>query len=342
MPNSGKVRKIKNILLVKVRGIGDTVLLTPSIGTVKEKFPDAKIVVLTSILGSSILENNPYLDEIIIYDRNKLKNPINHLSFLSKIREEKFDLAINFHASFRSALLVCLSGAKLKIVHNHSGKNYFSNIEISAKKEQKSAIERDFDCLRALGVEPVSKETKIYLSESEKDFGKKFLHNLLAQNGDVPKFIGLNPGANRPCKRWIEERFAELADKIIEKYKSKIIIFSGPGEEYIAEKIVKLMKNKAYLIKNLDLRQVVSIISHCNLLIGNDNGLFHIAVALGVSTITIFGPENPVEWHPYDHLPTDKHIAISRMLPCMNCGRIDCETNECINLITVTEVFEKI
>lgn len=341
MLNSGKLKKI---LLVKVRGIGDAVLLTPSIRTVKEKFPDAKIVVLTSILGSSILENNPYLDEILIYDRNQLKNPINHLSFLNKIRRKKFDLAINFHASFRSALLVYFSGAKLKIVHNHSGRNYFSNIEIFAEKKQKSAIERDFDCLRALGVEPVSKETKIYLSESEKDFGKKFLHNLLAQNGTVPKFkfIGLNPGANRPCKRWIEERFAELADRIIDKYNSEIIIFSGPKEEYIADKIIKLMKNKAYLIKNLNLREVASIIKECNLLIGNDNGLFHIAVALGVSTITIFGPENPVEWHPYDHLPTDKHIIISRRLPCMNCGRIDCETNECINLITVAEVFEKI
>lgn len=353
MLNSGKLKEVKNLLLVKLRGIGDAVLLTPSIKAVKEGFPDSSVTVITSPAGALILKGNPYIDEILVYDRDKPGNLIDQLKFLNGIRKKEIYLAINFHASFRSALFVYLSGAKFRIIHNHSGKNYFSNIDITAKKEQKSIIERDFDCLRTAGISPVNKKTEIYLTEEEKESGRKYLQNLLgtvplfsqnmglSPNGDCPNFVvGINPGANRPTKRWEEEKYAELADMIIENHKNQIVVFSGPGEEFIGEKILKLMKNRAYLIKNLNLREVAGIINHCSLFIGNDNGLFHMAVALGIPTITVFGPENPVEWHPYDHLPEGKHIIVSKKLICMNCGKLYCETNECIKSITVLEVFD--
>ena len=113
-------------------------------------------------------------------------------------------------------------------------------------------------------------------------------------------------------------------------------------EQSRLEKIEKLARNKVYLIKNMGLREISGIINYCSSFIGNDNGLFHIAVALGIPTITIFGPENPVEWHPYEHLSIEKHIVISKNLPCVNCGKMFCETHDCINSITVDEVFEKI
>jgi len=140
-------------------------------------------------------------------------------------------------------------------------------------------------------------------------------------------------------------KFAELIDRIKKEHSKeeiRILMFSGSGEEHIGEKIEQLARSKVYLVKNMSLREVAGIINYCSCFIGNDNGLFHIAVALGIPTITIFGPENPLEWHPYGYLQKEKHIVISKNLPCVNCGKMYCEKHNCIDSITVDEVFEKL
>lgn len=313
----------ERILIIKLRMMGDAIISTPTIRALKEFYPDSYLAVLTTPSAAEVLKFNPFINEIFIYNKKEMGNIRSNISFLSMIRSRKFNVVVNLHASFRSALIAFLSGAKRRVVHNHSGTNFFSNVQILAKKESKSAVERDLDTADALNIAIKSKNVEMFLSQEEESFGKNYIRNIIDANERNLKIIGINPGARRMEKQWQREKYAKLADLIAGKYKSKILIFSGPQEEYIGDEIIGKMAGPSIHVKNLNIRQVASIMKQCDLYIGNDSGPFHIAVALSVPTIAVFGPEKPREWHPY----SGSHIVLY---------------NENIKSIAVEDVFNKV
>lgn len=300
----------ENILVIKLRMIGDAVISTPSIRALKEHYEGSHVVLLTSPPASEVFKNNPYVDEIMIYDRIKMNSVKENIVFFKELRRKKIDIAVNLHATFRTALIAFFCRAKKRVVHNHSGRNYFSSVKITAKKESKSAIERDLDAVRALGVVPKFKKVEIFLDKSEEEFGLKYIKENAGYNPEKnkEKLIAIHPGARRADKLWDSKKYAIVAELLIRKYNAKLLVISGPGEESIGNEVISEIKsrNSVAHVKDLNIRQVAGIIKHCDLFTGNDSGLFHIAVALDVPTVTLFGPENPVEWHPYN----GRHFAI--------------------------------
>src|SRR5208337_2229131 len=118
------LNNVKKILIIKLRDIGDIVLSTPILRILAQNFPKAEI---TYLLKKEYKDFNgilPYVKNVIVYDKN---NIFDFLSVINTLRMHKFDLAINLHATYRSALITLLSGAKIRLVHNHSGKNYFTS-----------------------------------------------------------------------------------------------------------------------------------------------------------------------------------------------------------------------
>ena len=145
---------VRSILLVKLRAIGDAVLTLPSLQALSVGFSQARVTVLAPVAAVPVYAEDPRCAEVLPYDRRELRTWGDHARLYADLRRRNFDLAVCLHASFRTALLGRLSGAPWRSIRNHSGPDWFCNLKASEPKEPKSIIQRDFDALRALGLDP--------------------------------------------------------------------------------------------------------------------------------------------------------------------------------------------
>jgi ADP-heptose:LPS heptosyltransferase len=227
-----------------------------------------------------------------------------------------------------------LSGAKLRLVHNHSGKDYFTSVPLKIKDGPKSIILRDLETLAPLGL-------KITDSQMHTQLRIFPAGNDMTQNSPDLPAIGFGVGAKRPAKMWKNEKFIELGKELIIKGYG-IVVFCSKKEANDGARIVDVLGDKAKLFDGLDFPELARALKRVSLFVGNDSGLRHMAAALNVKTVTLFGPEDPVEWHPY--LEKDGHIAVMHRLDCVNCAENDCPkgSHECMELITVDEVMDAV
>jgi ADP-heptose:LPS heptosyltransferase/glycosyltransferase involved in cell wall biosynthesis len=298
---------IRKILIIKLRGIGDTILATPLISEIRKNFPKSNVTALVRRSSEKILHKNPDVDEILLYEE-KL---IGYIKLVRKLQRMKIDLALCPHASFRSALLSYLSRSKERVVNNFSGPNYFATVKRPISKIPKSAIERDLDCLRSLEIEPHERNTRMYFGEEDKE---KVSH--LFRRGKLS--VGFSIGASREEKKWNLENFARVIDGLKEK-DVQMILFSSSNDERESDSLFRMVSSSFNSYKPKSIQELAAGLARCDLYIGNDSGPLHVAVAVGTPTIALFGPENPVEWHPYPD--AEKHIVlrkggeINRILP---------------------------
>jgi heptosyltransferase-3 len=337
-----KIVTYKKILLTRMKYIGDIVLTTPIIRTLREAYPDAHISYLGDAKAVSLLQNNPFLDEIIPFDFSN-DSFVYQLKMYALMFNKKFDLTIDLYSNPRSALMSFATGAKMRIGGDSKSRGRFYTHRISDDASLKSAIDYHYMSLKPLGIVPKYYTTEIFLTESEKANAKKYLQSL---GIDVSrKIVALHPGATWPNKIWFKEHFAGLIKHLTEETDCEIILSPGPQDT----ELMKYLKNdyslRVSILPLLPVRELAAVLSQVNVFISNDCGPMHIGIAVGAKTIGIFGPE-PIEiWFPYDknegHLPMFKKLFCS---PCRttSCFRQGNEYMECMKLITVEEVFSAV
>lgn len=317
-------RRIKKILIIKLCCVGDILFTTPALRALRRGFPEAHLAYLVGSWSKEIIEDNPNLDEIIIYDApahasSRWRAFIRTLSCLRKLRQKKFDLAVIFHRTSFSGLFALLAGIPKRIGFDYGGLGRLltRKVVFDASKHE---VDRYLDVVTSLGIESAGRTTEMKVMAKEENY----VSNLLQTHGvkTVDRVVailaggGKNPGASMPIKRWQAEKFARLADTIIEKYKVKVIFLGGPGDEEVVKKVVSGMKNESInLVGKTNFKQLAAILTHCQLFIGGDSGPLHIAAAVGTPTIGIFGPSDPRLVAPKgeNHLVIWKHVSCS---PC--------------------------
>ena len=332
----------KRILLTRMKFIGDVVLTTPIIRTLREAYPEAYIAYLGDAKAVSLLEQNPHIDEIIPFDFSKDSFPY-QLRMYAKMFSGNFDLTIDLYSNPRSALMTFATRAKVRIGGNTRGRGNLYTIRISDDGSLKSAIDYHYQSLIPLGIEPKYYKTEIFLKDIEKSAASEMLGSL---NVDRTKnIVAIHPGATWPNKIWLKERFLGLIDTLVQNTDCEIIISPGPEDEELTNYLSGNNPSRVHPLPLLPVRKLAAVLSHCSVFVSNDCGPMHIGVAVGVKTIGIFGPE-PVEvWFPYDrkegHLPMFKKIFCS---PCRTtrCFRQGDEVLECMKLISVDEVFNAV
>jgi ADP-heptose:LPS heptosyltransferase len=288
--------RIRRILLVKLRAIGDAVLTLPSLEALRRGFPQAAITVLCSPAAVGVYAGDPRCAEVIPYERRSLWA---QAALLRLLRSRRFDLAVCLHASFRTALLGWLSGAPWRSVRNHSGRDWFSNRLASEPKEPKSIIQRDFDALRALGLQP--RETRPRLHIPAEAHGEAA--RLARRWGLRGRSLLIFPGAGRPEKRWPLEHFLAVARA--QKGRRAVCLLTAPGEPALAAAARRVGASWGTVA---DLKVLGALCARAGRVLGNDSGPRHIAAASGARTLTLFGPESLREWHPYRR--ADGHWAL--------------------------------
>ena len=334
----------RRILLTRMKFIGDVVLTTPAIRSVRTAFPDASLCYMGEKHAVSLLENNPCLNEIIPFDFSRpslLEQP----GVALKLRRSQFDLAIDFFGNPRSALLTFLSGATTRVGPDRKGRGNLYTVQVRDDGRPKKVTEFYNQYLRAAGVEPTADRTELFLTDDERREARIFLEWLdyEANPLDLKKpIIGLHPGATWPAKKWLPGRFAELAEMIRARLGAQIVLTAGPNDTGTLREVVRHSFAGVRVLPVLPLRQLAAVISHFHAYVSNDAGPMHIAVALGVPTIGIFGPGQENIWFPYRE--SDGHTALRKDVPCHPCHLDVCnrqgeEHMECMKLLGVDEVF---
>jgi len=340
------MHKNSPILIILVAGIGDILMASKAIRAMRNANPGRPIYLLTSTDAAPIAENYPYVDHVYSFPIRELrKNQSQILSMFNTIlllRKTHFSIAVNLYrvmswsGSLRMGFLFRLLRAKTKVGHDSKGFGIFLHKKAQAEMFQdRHFVDAMTDIAVLAGGVPDSRGIEVFWDKNVEKGLEPLLRNESLMRTPI---VGINPGADRPEKRWDPHRYASVADKLAENPGARIFIFGGPGEESLALSIQAAMKHPANnLAGKLTLDELVYLISRLDLFISNDSGPMHIAVAVKTPVVAIFGPEDPVYTKPYTS--TEKYRVVQCRVPCRPCNRKKCENPVCMHMVEPEEVL---
>jgi len=322
---------IGRILVIKLRAIGDVLLSTPVVQNLNAHFPHASIDFLCDKFAEEVLLGNPWISKVQTFD----KRVDSSVGVIRKIRAEKYDLVIDLFSNPRSAIIAGLSGAKFRVGFPFRWRKYAFNIIIPPRNGNIHNVEFNLDALRRINVPAEYTHPFFPLSDRAVNFAKEWVHG---QGLNDRMIIALNPGGGWSTKRWGFDHYARLGDLLTEHHNAAIILLWGPGEEGDAKLVQSKMKSPSYLIPRTSLSELGAIIQRCFFLVSNDSGPMHIAAALNVHTLGIFGPTNPRQQGPYG----EGHRWVRNDgLDCLECSLTSCPIgNICMTQLSVDRVIE--
>jgi lipopolysaccharide heptosyltransferase II len=328
-------KRPESILVVRPGAMGDVLLTTPVLRALKIAFPASLLAALVTRPGKEILSQNPDLDEIMVLDKSSWRPQV---EIVGAVRRKKFELVLDFLCNPRTALITFLSGAPFRVGYGVGLRRFAYNVVKprdefrDGKKVAKYAAEVNLDVVRYLGIKAV--DPRLHFSVG--DAPRRVIREFLASHGlDPGKFVCVSASGSWPAKTWEVEKFAVLADMITARFGLRVVIVWGPGERGLAEAMSSLMKTRGLVACQTSIAEAGALVENCAVLVSNDSGLKHIAVAVGTPTVTIFGPTNPVTWNP----ASSRHRAVSADVQCLYCDKNKCETMYCMKELSAEKVF---
>jgi lipopolysaccharide heptosyltransferase II len=331
----------KRILISRMKFIGDVVLTTPVIRSLRNAFPDAYIAYMADAQAVTLLEQNPCLNEIIPFDFSRptwCEQP----RVAALLLRRRFDLAIDLFGNPRSALLTFLTGARTRVGLDRPGRGRLFTVRVRDEAVPKTAIDFHMQFLKALGIPQTSERTEIFLTEEERADARRILTGVVDNTGPV---VCLHPGATWPAKRWLPERFAEVAQAVRQRFKASVVLTAGPNDQDVIAKVREVSGAEIPVFEGLPLRKLAALLSQSSVCLANDSGPMHIAAAVGTPTIGIFGPGEENIWFPYPS--GEGHHALRHDVPCHPCHldycpRTGSEYMECMTGLEVSTVVAAI
>ncbi len=309
--------KIKNILIIKLGGTGDVILATPVIRNFKKIIPQANIHVLVLNGAESLLNNNPYIDSTTTINFDAKTQEIKEISNMLKSR--KIDLAINLQSTNFSGKVLGRVSSRWKINRSYFFRDKNTDVLVGFTNTYRSVIERDLDVLRSIGLNPVDKNTEVFLGQNEIEWAKEFfsLNGLSSKN----KIVTIHPCSSLEIRSWGIDNFAFLCKKIISEINCQIIINCSSKELETVQPIKRLVPEVCLFSGSL--RELLSIVNESDLFIGNDSGPSHLSVALDVPTITLNGPSTSSFFRDPD-LFRGKHYTFNKEVHCRDLFHTQC------------------
>jgi lipopolysaccharide heptosyltransferase I len=336
---------LKNILIIKPSSLGDIVLALPALAALRRSFPDAEISWLVRPEFAPLLENHPHLTRIIPFDRKFLatawysrKAFAAFIALIRQLRSSGFDVVFDFQGLFRTAFLAWLSGCKNRFGMADArefGRIFYTH-NVPQDQDCIHLVDYYLKIIRAAGTSNTDVQFVLPVAPVAVDSVK----NLLTDNGvKANHYAILVPGAARANKRWPIERFAQLADKISSAFGLSIIVTGSPSERDHIEKLKETANaHVANLAGKTSLAELVALLKDARLVVSGDTGPGHIAAALGVPVVLIFGPTNPARVEPYKR--NECVVAIDPNGRGLKADSYD--PGHSIEGITVEQVYQKV
>lgn len=341
-----KVLKAENIQRIVVRGtnwVGDAVMTIPALRELRRLFPKAHLTLATRAWAKEIFAEADFLDDVLIYDQRGF---VSVWEQISEWKKRRFDLAVLFQNAFAAALIPALARVPLRVGYATEHRGFLLTHSLSLPEWRSSQHEvfyylnivAEIERLLIGSSRPIynyEPDTRLEVSATPKQEALNFLASQDVKSDR--KIVALCPGSiNSRAKRWPSERFAELADALIEA-DAQVLLIGSPEEINVSLDVANHMRNQPIMLTgSTSLAQMVGILDAVDLLITNDTGPAHVAAALGRPTLVIFGPTNPLTTRPFSSL-----AAIIRHPPeCAPCMLRDCPIDHrCMTAISPLEVF---
>jgi lipopolysaccharide heptosyltransferase II len=335
-----EVRKRRKILVIKLGAMGDLILVVPSLRMLRERFPDASITLLVDRKLAPIVATCPYLDDMILVSRKKLSNFFYLLKTARRVRREGFDMSIDLHNNKWTYLLAYLGGAVQRFGFARGRWGFLLNRPDRTFEVGDSPIRHQFRVLSKAGVTKFDDDLELWPKPESLEKADQLIGTLGPK--ESTKIIGFVMGSSPkwPSKRWPRGHFVELAKRLLEKHDARIILLGAPDEADLGQSFYSFGSGKILdLIGKTALEELPAFFKRLHLVITGDTAPLHMAAAMNVPIVALFGPTDAKR-----HVPPGKKIdVLSHHLPCQPCYDGVCkakETQACLVHISVDEVFE--
>lgn len=332
------VMNFENILIIKLRHIGDVLLSTPVLRGLRAAFPHARLTMLVNRGTEGVLAHNPDVNEVLCLEKGSWDA---QLRFVHMLRRQGFDGVIDLTDGDRSALISLVTGAPVRIGFNaeHRWRGLLYSQVAKPRPIDQHRVDYDLCALRALGLDPQGNRPALFASWEEEQVVEAWLQEAgLSSAQGAPLLVLLQPGARYSLKVWPHERFAQLADRLTDKFACRILLGGDQREREVAEQIARKTHCAPTVIAGkFSLLQFAALVQRCALFVGNDGGAMHIAATMGTPVVALFGPTYPQRWGPRGG-PAQ---VIYKGLDCRACYHPTCLRGDdsCMQQITVDEVF---
>lgn len=333
-----------DVLVIRLRSIGDVVLTLPAVEVLHEWRPDLRIHMLVEPLSAPLVEGHPAIAEVIVLR--------NFWETISVLRRRHFPIAFNMHGGPTSAFLTRLSGAPVRVCWAQRQYSSFYNVQtpihfpVAGRAEMHTAEHRYQQLLWTGLPEKPLPAARVYVQPESEAFVRQMLAEQGIAAGD--SYAVLRPGASQANKRWPVERFAAIARWLRETHGIATVVSLGPGDEQIEADVRQhfaaiansgVNSASGVIADRLDLRGLIALLAGSCFFLANDTGPTHIAAALGKKCVVIFGASDSKVWSPWKA----EHRIVENPYPCSQCPRGKCESlgaSQCVFSISVEQVRE--
>jgi len=310
--------QIRRIVIRVNNWIGDVVMISPAVRAIRAHFRQARIAILAKRWVLETLRGDPFYDDLIEYDDTGAHRGIaGRLRLVAALRRQRFDLAILFQKAFDAAALAFLGGARLRIGYATDARSWLLTHPLVPPPLETHHVEAFLGIVRALGCPIVDAFPSFHLRAEDRAEATTLLE-AAGLAGHKP-LVSLHPGASKEPRAWHTDRFAALGRRLAERNGARIILLGSPGERGSLERIAGSIPGEAVFIPTpgLSIKITGGIVERCHLFVGNDSGPMHMAAALGVPTVGIFGPGTPRRTKPL--AARGRVVAVWKEYPCSPC-----------------------
>ena len=330
---------IERVLIRGTNWIGDVVMTLPAVAAIRMTWPGARLSVLAKPWVAEVYRRSSDVDEVILFEEPGCHAGIGgKWRLAAELRQYRFDCAILLQNAIEAAIIARLAGIPFRAGYNTDGRGFLLTHSVRRTSAIRGIHQIDYylEMVRALGCLPAGRSVHLHPVRDDDGVSKKLLNEWGIRPGHP--LIGLAPGAAYgPAKKWFPERFAAVVDRLIDDTGAQAILFGSDGDR---ESTAAVRKNARHPLIDIagrtNLREAIALISRCDLFISNDTGLMHIAGALGIPMVAIFGSTNPKTTSPAG----EASVVIHRDVPCSPCLKPICPTDfSCMDLIGVDEVY---
>jgi heptosyltransferase-3 len=325
----------RRILVVQTLGIGDTLVTTPALRALRRACPRATLDALVAAPSRDVLASNPDIDDIILVDGATADHDS---ALVDTVRARAYEAVFDFSGTDMCPQLATrvtgFSGAQWRVGVDFAERRWAYNVAVTPDAGNRYVADAKLDLLRALQLEVAGTELeRIIVPEHRTLRVRQFVDTLPT----VGLRIIMAPTSRRQARRWRLEGYAELGDALVDRYQATLILAWGPGEQDVVDAIAARMRNAVRRPPLLDLKELAYLCERSDLMIGNDNGPKHVAIAMGTPTLTVYGPSDDSKWSPR----SERHVAIKVMVPCICCGGRECGTHECMEQLSAELILAR-
>lgn len=327
MPLAPVPWRVKRILIRSTNWIGDIVMISPALSALRRRYPEARIEIVAIPRVAPCLEANPAIDEVLRFDRRGADRGVRGLLRLARrLRGRRYDMAVLFQKAAGAALAARLAGIPIRIGLDTDRRGWLLThpVPFTEALARRHHLEIFSEIARAAGCDTVAQEPWFPLLPNDLEWADRFLAARGA--GRFPLLLALHGGASKAPRAWHAERFAEVAARMAAGHDAGVVLLGGDGDRGAMSVVASRLGDRAMdACGESTIGQMAALISRCAAFLGNDSGPMHVAGALGVPVVAVFGPGDPGRTAAWPAAPPTMGagrspvLAVSRRYPCAPC-----------------------